>query len=64
VIALGRSAIPVLDRLADADMAGGMPLAEWYPALGDDKFVGCATEARTDSDIETFGAALEAALKA
>ncbi|MCA1797888.1 MAG: aminomethyl-transferring glycine dehydrogenase subunit GcvPA [Xanthomonadaceae bacterium] len=61
---LDRPAIPVLDRLADQGIAGGLPLSEYYPELGDRAFIACATEVRTESDIDAFAAALAVALKA
>ena len=64
VLKLDRPVIPVLDRLADRGIAAGLPLGEFHPTLGDGAFLVCATETKTDSDIETFAEALGAALKA
>ena len=64
VVRLGRPAAPVLERLANGGIAGGLALAEYYPELGDDALLVCATETKTDSDIDEFAKALGAALAA
>ena len=64
VVRLGRPAAPVLERLADQGIAGGLALAQYYPELGDDALLVCATETKTDSDIDEFAKALGAALAA
>lgn len=52
----------VLDRLAEAGVLGGLNLEREYPELGQAMLV-CATEKRTEADIETYAQALESALK-
>lgn len=52
----------VLGRLAEADILGGYALGGDYPELGDCLLV-CATETRTDDDIERYAQALRAALR-
>ena len=42
-------------------IVAGFAIGEEYPELGDALLV-CATETRTDDDIETFARALEAVL--
>jgi glycine dehydrogenase subunit 1 len=61
-LTLDRPCIPVLDRLADAGIAAGLPLGGYHPDLGDGAFLVCATETKTQSDIDTFATALIAAL--
>ncbi len=62
VLTLDQPVIPVLDRLADKGIAGGLPLAGYYPSLGE-AFLVCATETKNQADIEAFANALEAAIK-
>ena len=64
VLKFDRPAAPVLERLADAGIAAGLPLADFHPTLGDGAFLVCATETKTDSDIDEFAKALGAALAA
>jgi glycine dehydrogenase subunit 1 len=47
----------VLEALAERDILGGFDLKQMYPDLGDALLV-CATETKTDADIEAFTAAL------
>ena len=47
----------VIDALANKHVIGGLPLGEHYPALVD-CIVVCATEKRTNADIEHYRAAL------
>lgn len=61
-LTLDQPCIPVLDKLADAGIAAGLPLGEYHPDLGDGAFLVCATETKTQSDVDTFATALEAAL--
>jgi len=53
---------PVLERLAEAGVLGGVSLERDYPGLGQAVLV-CATEKRTEADIEAYARALESALK-
>ena len=47
----------VLDALAKRNIVGGLDLTERYPELGNALLV-CATEMRTDADIDTYAKAL------
>ena len=55
---LARPADEVLEALADAGIIGGFNLSQYYPELGNAILV-CATEMRTDEEIEAYGKALE-----
>ncbi len=55
---LERPADEVLEALADAGIIGGFNLSQYYPELGEAILV-CATEMRTDEEIEAYGKALE-----
>ena len=48
---------PVLEALASQDILGGLDLSALYPDLGDALLV-CATETKTDADVDTYIAAL------
>ena len=61
VIRLPKDATRVLAKLATAGILGGYALGSDFPALKDCVLV-CATETRTDADIEKYRAALAAAL--
>jgi glycine dehydrogenase subunit 1 len=63
VLLLERPARAVLDELAAAGILGGIDLAADYPELGSAILV-CATETKTDDDIERYATALGAALQA
>jgi glycine dehydrogenase subunit 1 len=53
---------PVLEKLAKQGILGGLDLSRHYPELGDAILV-CATETKTEADIEKYAVALAAALK-
>jgi glycine dehydrogenase subunit 1 len=57
VIQVPGDAHRVIDALANKHVIGGLPLGEHYPALAD-CIVVCATEKRTNADIEHYRAAL------
>ena len=57
VLRLPVQASSVLGRLRERGILGGVPLARWYPELGEAILV-CATETKTDEDIEEYAAAL------
>jgi len=61
VIRLNRPVGPVLKQLAQQDILGGFDLSAAYPELGNALLV-CATETKTDADIETYASALRAVL--
>jgi glycine dehydrogenase subunit 1 len=63
VLRLDRPAAAVLDELAEAGILGGVDLSAWHPELGDAILV-CATETKTDHDIELYASALARALRA
>ncbi len=62
VVTLPHSATKVLRRLADQGILGGIALKPYYPELGDALLV-CATETRTDDDIDCYASRLAALLK-
>jgi glycine dehydrogenase subunit 1 len=51
----------VLEALAAGGIAGGIALGPWYPDLADCVLV-CATETKTDGDLDRYAAMLRAAL--
>ena len=51
----------VLDALVANSILGGFDLSKDYPELGNALLV-CATETKTDADLESFAAALDRAL--
>jgi glycine dehydrogenase subunit 1 len=57
VLKLDRPAGPVLEALAAEGIVGGFDLSRDYPELGHALLV-CATETRTDADIEAYARAL------
>ncbi len=63
VIRLPRPVAPVLERLQAQRIAGGYALTFDYPELGDALLV-CATETKTDEDLERYAATLRTALEA
>jgi len=50
---LDRPVEPVLETLAERNILGGFDLQPMYPDLGNALLV-CATETKTDADIEAF----------
>jgi glycine dehydrogenase subunit 1 len=61
VLRLDRPVGPVLESLAANNILGGLDLTKDYPELGNTLLV-CATETKTDADLESYVAALENAL--
>ncbi len=57
VLRLDRPVVPVLEALAERDVLGGLDLSDKYPELGTALLV-CATETKTDEDLETYRDAL------
>jgi glycine dehydrogenase subunit 1 len=53
VVLLDRPVAPILDRLAGADVLGGLDLLPYYPELGNALLV-CATETKTAADLERY----------
>jgi glycine dehydrogenase subunit 1 len=62
VLVLDRPAAPVLASLAALGIAGGFDLAASHPELGHAILV-CATETKSDQDIEAYARALRAAIE-
>jgi glycine dehydrogenase subunit 1 len=63
VLAFDRPVAPVLASLASRGILGGLDLSEHYPELGHALLV-CATETKTESDINSYVAALGEAVQA
>jgi glycine dehydrogenase subunit 1 len=57
VLQLSAKVSDVLDALAKRNIVGGLDLSKLYPELGNALLV-CATEMRTDADLDTYAAAL------
>jgi glycine dehydrogenase subunit 1 len=62
VLQLNKPVKPVLDALAERSIVGGFDLSALYPDLGHALLV-CATEVRSDSDIEHYAEALAEVLR-
>jgi glycine dehydrogenase subunit 1 len=62
VLQLDRKVGDVLDALAKRNIVGGLDLSKRYPELGNALLV-CATETRTDADIDAYATALAAVLE-
>jgi glycine dehydrogenase subunit 1 len=63
VVLFDRPVAPVLAALASRGILGGFDLSELYPELGYALLV-CATETKTESDIDSYVAALDEAVQA
>jgi glycine dehydrogenase subunit 1 len=63
VLVLDRPVAPVLKALEARGILGGLNLAEHYPELGNALLI-CATETKTQEDIESYATALAETLKA
>lgn len=61
VLRLDRPVAPVLTKLAAQDILGGLDLSAEFPELGNALLV-CATETKSDADLESYVAALRATL--
>ena len=62
-VRLDRPVGPVLDALAARDILGGYDLSRDFPELGNALLV-CATETKTQTDLETFANALQEIMNA
>jgi glycine dehydrogenase subunit 1 len=62
VLQLDKPVKPILDALAARGIVGGYDLSDVYPELGNALLV-CATEVRTDGDIEEYAKALAEVMK-
>ena len=60
VVALGAPAAPILERMRDQRVLGGLDLGTDYPELADSVLV-CATETKTTADLVRYVEALTAA---
>jgi glycine dehydrogenase subunit 1 len=63
VLQLDTKVSDVLDALAKRNIVGGLDLSKHYPELGNALLV-CATETRTDADLDAYAAALESIMAA
>ncbi|HJU39482.1 MAG TPA: glycine dehydrogenase, partial [Tahibacter sp.] len=59
---LPKSASEIVETLAHENIVAGFALGEEYPEFGDALLV-CATETKTQADLDRFAAALAAALR-
>jgi glycine dehydrogenase subunit 1 len=57
VVTLPGDARMIRDTLLEHGILGGLPLGDYYPGM-DDALLVCATEKRTDAEIERYAAAL------
>ncbi len=62
VLRLNRPVAPVLEALAAQGIVGGYSLREDYPELGEALLV-CATEIKTEADLDAYATRLDAILK-
>ncbi len=62
-VRLDRPVAPVLDALAGRDILGGYDLSREFPELGNALLI-CATETKTQADLETFANALQEIMNA
>ncbi|GFE83103.1 putative glycine dehydrogenase (decarboxylating) subunit 1 [Steroidobacter agaridevorans] len=62
VLQLPTKVSDVLDALAKRNIVGGLDLSKLYPELGNALLV-CATEMRTDADLDAYASALAAVLE-
>ena len=63
VLQLNAKVSDVLDALAERNIVGGLDLSKHYPELGNALLV-CATETRTDADLDAYASALAEVLTA
>jgi len=61
-LSLDRPVAPVLDALAERGIFGGFDLSRAFPDLGNALLV-CATETKTDADLEAYAGAMHAVLE-
>jgi glycine dehydrogenase subunit 1 len=63
VLALDRPVAPLLAALSARGIEGGLDLLEYYPELGPALLL-CATETKTQADIDTYAQSLSEVLRA
>ncbi len=64
VLDLGHNAEEINTALLDHKIIGGLPLNRWYPELGPNASLWCATELTTRKEIETTAQALTVSIPA
>jgi glycine dehydrogenase subunit 1 len=63
VLRFDRPVAPILEALAEREILGGLDLSRHFPGLGNALLV-CATETKTDQDLETYAHALQETMRA
>jgi glycine dehydrogenase subunit 1 len=63
VLLMDRPVNAVLAALAKQDILGGLDMSEYYPELGNALLI-CATETKTQADIDAYARAMSEALRA
>jgi glycine dehydrogenase subunit 1 len=63
VLTLDRPVAAVLSALAERGIQGGLDLSEYYPELGNALLI-CATETKSQADIDAYARAMSEALRA
>lgn len=58
VVRCPENPVEINKRLLDAGILGGLPLAPFYPELGENMLLLCVTEQRTKDDIDALATAL------
>jgi glycine dehydrogenase subunit 1 len=59
VLDLGKDAESANAKLLQKKIIGGLPLAKWYPELGPNASLWCATELTTKAQIDAAAEALK-----
>ena len=59
VLDLGKDAEKANAKLLEKKIIGGLPLAKWYPELGSNASLWCATELTTKTQIDAAAEALK-----
>ena len=62
VLSLGAAPEVVLQRLRTEGVLAGLDLTRWYPEL-DNAILVCATETKTEADLERYASGLDSALR-
>lgn len=61
VVSVNKPVKEVLDSLAQQGIQGGIDLSAWYPQL-DNAILFCATETKTEADLDRYAQAMQVAL--